>query len=247
MSRLSDLANLQVARQAPAPPRDNVSMPAMPKPLPDLLPLDDDEIETLRELLDRVPEPLEPLDSSALDGYLCGVLLQPAAVPVAQWLRYVTDVEGRALPADFNADRLHALVLRRHAELRHAIGARQWFDPWVIQWDEQASPSETVLPWVAGFAAAMEAFPALMRIEDPELVEPLALLYLHFDADDLEDADALREVIDTLEPPSDLAEAVQDIVRSLMLIADVVQPRATPLPAPRRSRPSHEARRRRTK
>jgi uncharacterized protein len=38
----------------------------------------------------------------------------------------------------------------------------------------------------------------------------------------------LAAVIETLEPPSDLAEAVQDTVRALMLIADVTRPRAAP-------------------
>jgi uncharacterized protein len=71
-------------------------------------------------------------------------------------------------------------------------------------------------------------------------VEPLALLFMHFDPADLEDADALLEVIETLEPPSDLAEAVQDVVRALMLMADVTRPRA---PAPRPARPRRPARR----
>jgi uncharacterized protein len=97
-----------------------------------------------------------------------------------------------------------------------------------------------VLPWVAGFAAAMEAFPAVMATDDPELVEPLALMFMHFDPDDLEDADALLAVIETLEPPADLAEAVQDVVRALMLIADVTRPQgaapAARRPAPRRGR-----------
>jgi uncharacterized protein len=61
-------------------------------------------------------------------------------------------------------------------------------------------------------------------------VEPLALLYLHFDPADLEDADALAAVIETLEPPADLAEAVQDIVRAVMLMADVTRPRRVPQP-----------------
>ena len=91
-----------------------------------------------------------------------------------------------------------------------------------------------MLPWIAGFALAMERFPAPMQLGDPELIEPLALLYMHFDADDLEDAEALREVIETLEPPADLAEAVQDTVRALMLIADVTRPRAAPPAAPGR-------------
>jgi uncharacterized protein len=188
-------------------------------------PLSDAEITRLQELLDRVPEPLEPLDTMALDGFLCGVILQPKAVPAEKWLPIVTDIEGRALPARYPAAELHALVRRRHAELAAAIGERQWFDPWVYQLDDDASPSETVLPWVAGFAAAMDLFQGVMGSDDPEVIEPLALLYRHFDPEDLEDADALLAVIETLEPPGDLSEAVEDLVRSLMLIADVTRPR----------------------
>ncbi len=85
----------------------------------------------------------------------------------------------------------------------------------------------------------MEFFPRLMALDDPELVEPLALLFMHFDIDDLEDADALIAVIETLEPPADLAEAVQDVVRALMLIADVTRPRAaTPPSRPLRPAPA---------
>ncbi|WP_425257059.1 YecA family protein [Rubrivivax sp. RP6-9] len=194
-------------------------------PTPSTAPLDDNDLARLQDLLDQVPEPLEPLDAMALDGYLCGVLLQPAPVPPERWLQFVTDIEGRALPASYPLAELHALVRRRHAELDRAIADRQWFDPWIYQLEEDATPSETVLPWVAGFAAAMDLFPGVMDSDDPELVEPLALLYRHFDADDLEDADALLAVIDTLEPARDLAEAVEDLVRSLMLMADVTRPR----------------------
>lgn len=197
-------------------------------------PLDDADLERLDALLQALPPPLEPLDPSALDGYLCGVLLQPQPVPAARWEPGVTDVEGRPAPPGPALDELQALVRRRHAELDRAIGARQWFDPWVFPLDDEDAPSASVLPWVAGFAAAMDRFPALMAIDDPELVEPLALLYLHFDPADLEDADALAAVIETLEPPADLAEAVQDMVRAVMLIADVTRPRSAPRTAARR-------------
>ena len=199
------------------------------------LPLDDADLERLQTLLDGVAPPLEPLDISALDGYLCGVLLQPKPVPGAQWLKYVTDVDGRPAPPSPALDELHALVHRRHAEIDHAIARRDWFDPWIYPLDDETAVADSVLPWVAGFAAAMDAFPGLMAMDAPDLVEPLALLYLHFDPADLEDADALAAVIETLEPPADLAEAVQDIVRALMLMADVTRPRA-PAPAPARSR-----------
>ena len=192
-------------------------------------PLADADLERLQTLLESVAPPLEPLDMSALDGYLCGVLLQPKGVAVAQWLKYVTDVDGREAPPGVALDEMHALVHRRHAEIDQAIARRDWFDPWIYPLDDEAALADSVLPWVAGFAAAMDAFPGLMNMDAPDLVEPLALLYLHFDPADLEDADALAAVIETLEPPVDLAEAVQDIVRALMLMADVTRPRA---PAP---------------
>jgi uncharacterized protein len=189
-------------------------------------PLSDTDIERLQALLDAVPEPLDPLDVMAIDGFLCGVVLQPAPPPPAAWLPTITDIDGRPLPAGFAPEELLRLVQRRHAEIERAITQRQWFDPWVFQLDDDTTPSQALLPWVAGFATAMDLFPALMAMEHPDLVEPLALLYMHFDAEDLEDAEALQAVIDTLEPPADLGEAVQDTVRSLMLIADVTRPRS---------------------
>jgi uncharacterized protein len=66
-----------------------------------------------------------------------------------------------------------------------------------------------------------------MGMDDSRLLEPLALIYMHFDAQDLEEADTLQQMIDTLEPPADLGEAVQDIVRSVMLLADVTRPLAS--------------------
>ena len=196
--------------------------------------LDDVALERLQTLLDGLPEGLQPLDVSALDGYLCGVLLQPRPVPAERWLPHVLDLEGRAAPPGPATDELHTLVQRRHAELDHAIAHRQWFDPWIYQLEDSDSPSEAVLPWVAGFAAAAELFPELTALGDPEMVEPLALLFMHFAAEDLEDADALAAVIETLEPPADLAEAVQDVVRALMLIADVSRPHPQAAASPRR-------------
>jgi uncharacterized protein len=208
--------------------------------LPNPPSLSDTDLLRLETLLDGLPPPLQPMDVSALDGYLCGVLLQPRPVPATQWLPRVSDMDGRPAPAGPALDELQALVRRRHAELDQAIAQRQWFDPWIYQLEDADGPSESVLPWVAGFAAAMDAFPDLMSMSDTELVEPLALLFMHFDPEDLEDADALLEVIETLEPPTDLAEAVQDIVRALMLMADVTRPRA---PQPRPARTPRPARR----
>jgi uncharacterized protein len=227
----------QRAPQAAAPARSQLAAG----------PLVEADIDTLQALLDQVPAPLEPLDVSMLDGFLCGVLLQPDEIPVSHWFPHVCDADGRALPPRFNATRLHALVMRRHGELRDAIRRREWFDPWVFELSDEPSdavgnPSDdadegeddfnpdqgAVYPWVAGFAAAMECFPALMQADAAALTEPLALLYRHLDPDDLEDADALLEEIDSLEPPADLTEAVEGLVRATLLLADISQPQPTP-------------------
>jgi uncharacterized protein len=195
-------------------------------------PLDDREIGELQALLDAVPPPLAPLDVSSLDGFLCGVIVQPVVIASARWLRYVGDEDGRALPAGFDARRLHALVSRREAELRRAIGRREWFDPWVFELDdvaagaasdagESAASNDPAYAWVAGFAAALETFPGLLGADEAALTGPLALLYRHLDADDLEDADALLAEIESLEPPADLAAAVEELVRATLLLADV--------------------------
>ncbi|HEY0857740.1 MAG TPA: YecA family protein [Albitalea sp.] len=223
--------------------------PAPPPRHAAVQPLTEQELEELQALLDRVPAPLEPLDVSMLDGFLCGVLVQPQRIPPSRWLPHVTDADGRALPAGFDARRIHALATRRHAELDDSIERRQWFDPWVFELadvDDEASdddaPSsvDAVFPWVAGFATAQEMFPALMRLDAQQLTEPLALLYRHLDAEDLEDADDLLEEIDTLEPPADLGEAVEGLVRATLLMADIGRPLPEPPKkrAPRARRPA---------
>ncbi|MBW8845552.1 MAG: YecA family protein [Burkholderiales bacterium] len=209
--------------------------------------LSEADLERLQALLDALPAPLEPLDVSMADGYLCGVLLQPEAVPLERWLPPLIDTEGRPLPARVN-DELVALLRRRHKELNMAIIGRQWFDPWVFELDEDASPSETVLPWVAGFAHALDAHPALMKLPEEPLLEPLAALYLHLDPDDLEDADTLLEEIESLEPPVDLEQAVEGLVSAVLMLADVSRPlklqqTGAAHAGPARSRPRQTGRR----
>ncbi len=73
----------------------------------------------------------------------------------------------------------------------------------------------------------METFPDLLAVDDdPAVIEPLALIYRHLDPDDLEDADALLAEIETLEPPADLAESVEGLVRATLLLADVARERS---------------------
>ena len=246
------------SRQRPSPrnaPR--ARGPAGPAPRARTVqPLNEAELDELQALLDRVPAPLEALDVSMLDGYLCGVLVQPRHVAVARWLPHVMDVDARALPPRFDATRLNALLLRRHAELDDAIQRRQWFDPWVFELsdgeaehthdetdaedeafaDGDSGAIDAVYPWVAGFATALGLFPDLMHLDAKALTEPLALVYRHLAPDDLEDADDLIAEIESLEPPQDLSEAVEGLVRATLLLADISRPVAGPAPPATRPR-----------
>jgi uncharacterized protein len=189
----------------------------------------DADIARLDSLLSSVEEPLQPMDTSALDGYLCGVLLQPVTISLNEWLPLVFDIDGLPSPPSAARAEISALVQRRHAELAQAIDARQWFDPWIYEGENDAlSPVDAQLPWVAGFAAAMDRFPALLALDNPRLLEPLAVLYAAFDPNDLEDAEELLPLIESLEPPADLSEAAEDLVRSVLLIADVSRPTRKP-------------------
>ena len=211
--------------------------------------LNDADRDELQQRLDSVRAPLEPLDVSMLDGFLCGVLVQPEAPAPTIWLPRVTDVDARPLPEGFAVERLHRLVLRRHAELDRAIQQRLWFDPWVFEMapadaglgldevDESASSArDAVYPWVAGFVLAMEVWPGLMARHADLLNEPLALLYRHLDPDDLEDAQALLDTIAALPVSENLSENVEDLVRATLLLADVGRPlprSSVDRPAPR--------------
>ena len=242
--------------------------------------LSDTEIAELEARLDQIaaaaPD-LAPLSMSAIDGYLCGVLLQPQPVPEVNWLPRVGDEQARPLPTTLDASlaALHALVRRRHAVLGQAIAQRRWFDPWVFDIDtgdngagdldmgNDGSDSDSddganamhasVLPWVVGFDLALQTHPGLLRLQGvagAALAEPLALLYQHFADDELEgleDEPALAAALAQIEPPADLAQAVEDIVRAVLLLADVSRPRqrapahANPGPG-RRSRNDRRAR-----
>ena len=107
--------------------------------------LSDEEFVELDDLLAATPEPLEPLDAVMLDGYLCGVLVQPVLLEPAQWLPTVFDFDGRALPEGHDAGwqaRTVALILRRHAALNKAMVEDGWFDPLVLELDEEAAAAE---------------------------------------------------------------------------------------------------------
>ena len=194
--------------------------------------LTDAEFQELDELLAQTPEPFEPLDAVMLDGYLCGVIVQPVLLEAEAWLPHVFDFEGQPLPDDADPAwraRTEALILRRHAALTRAIAEDGWFDPLILELDDFEPPrtddpaaslnpvSQALFPWVAGFQHAMESFPDLLELPDPAIDVALARLYRHLPAQ----TDEEREVVATLDqehPLAALDEAIEDLI---VIIADL--------------------------
>ena len=97
-------------------------------------PLTDEEIHEIDMLLAAVPEPFETVDAVLLDGYLAGVLVQPAALEPEQWLPPIFGTQGMPEPGitGWSAeqhDRLIKLITRRKDEIWRGVLEDGWFDP----------------------------------------------------------------------------------------------------------------------
>ncbi len=98
--------------------------------------LSDAEFAELDAILAGIPEPLEPLDVVMLDGFLCGVIVQPVLLDADAWLPCVFDAGGhRWGEAEPGPEQLRArvLVLRRHAALNRSIAEFGSFDPFILE------------------------------------------------------------------------------------------------------------------
>jgi len=107
--------------------------------------LSDAEFAELDALLADIPEPLEPLDVVMLDGFLCGVIVQPTLPEVDAWLPFVFDAGGHrwgeAEPSP-EQRRARTLILRRHAALNRAIAEFGTFDPFILEVDDEGEVAE---------------------------------------------------------------------------------------------------------
>lgn len=191
------------------------------------LDLTDAELDELDTLLTQTPEPAQPLDAIMLDGYLCGVLVQPRIVPIDEWLPPIFDLETGALPEGVDAAwlaRCRTLIERRHAALTAALVEDGWFDPLVVDLERSAPVSEydvvqseasrALMPWVAGFHWAQERFPGLLELDDDGVQLALARLYRHLPAETDED----REIVATLDkehPLATLDDGIEDLVHAV--------------------------------
>lgn len=202
--------------------------------------LTDAEFAELDDLLAATPEPLQPLDAVMLDGFLCGVIVQPVLLESAAWMPHVFDMNGELLPDDVDAawhTRVSELILRRHAALNRALAEDGWFDPLILEMDDEAPAeplpadepdpwagvsevSRPVAPWVAGFHFATICFPDLPEIADDAVMAALARVFRHLPAE----TDEEREVVATLDreqPLKTLDDAIEELVASVADLYDL--------------------------
>jgi len=195
--------------------------------------LNDAELNELDALLQGTPQPLQPLDVLMLDGYLVGVLVQPRVVSTNEWLPRVFDLEGRALPADADAEwlaRCRTLIERRHLSLNAAISEDGWFDPLVVDIDRappvseyepvQSPVSRALLPWAAGFHWAQECFRDLGELDDDAIASALARIYRHLPAETDEDREIVA-VLDREHPLATLDDGIEDLVLAAVDLWDL--------------------------
>lgn len=167
-----------------------------------------------------------------LDGYLCGVLVQPALLPAERWLPSIFDSEGRDLPEDADPTwraRTCELIERRLAALRRQLAEDQWFDPIVLQLDEDApaddadpafaalpAHSKVLLPFASGFVTALHAFPdGLLSYVDEDAVRAMDRVARHLPCSDEEERAAMAE-LDRELPLRSVDEAVEDLVLAIV-------------------------------
>ncbi|MFN4115686.1 MAG: UPF0149 family protein [Inhella sp.] len=202
----------------------------------DLTPQEFDELD---ELLANTPGDHEAMDVALLDGYLCGVLVQPDLLQPADWLPPVFDSESRPLPADTDPvwqARVTQLIERRHAALRKAMAEDQWFDPIVLQMDGDAEPdpdpafaalpdySKPLVPFASGFITALNAFPnGLLSLTDEDAETAMDRVARHLPSSDDEERAAMA-ALDEAIPLRTLDEAVEDLVLAIVELDALTEP-----------------------
>jgi uncharacterized protein len=202
--------------------------------------LTDAEFAELDDLLAATPEPLQPVDAVMLDGFLCGVLVQPLLLEPAAWLPHVFDFDATPLPDETDPawrERVTALILRRHAALNRAMAEDGWFNPLILEFDDEhplqppadggpdpmaglSEISQALMPWVAGFQHATLCFPDLAEMPDDAVMAALARLYRHLPAETDEEKE-LVAVMEREHPLKDMEDAIEDLVVTVADLYDL--------------------------
>ncbi|WP_077035515.1 YecA family protein [Pelomonas sp. KK5] len=229
--------------------------------------LTDAEFAELDELLATTPAPLQPLDASMLDGYLCGVLVQPRLIEIDEWLPNIFDYDGGLLPeAGVDAAwlaRIRELVERRHTALNRQLVEDGWFDPVVLDLEggeeegaEQPKPENEDAEQAAA-RATYEGMSLISRTLMPWVAGFQHANLCFPDLNEVDDeavmaamarlyrhlpaeTDEEKEIVATLDreyPLKDLDDAIEELVVSVADLCDLTEQQRYAVETIRRAEP----------
>ncbi|MEO6363021.1 MAG: UPF0149 family protein, partial [Caldimonas sp.] len=199
-----------------------------------------------------------------LDGYLCGVIVQPQLIESERWLPFVFASGGQRWgEAEPGPEQLRArsLIVRRHAAINRQIAEYGGFDPVILEpaadpapdVGEQlatesaaaepaaaAAPSDPIadalLPWVAGFEQALQVFPGLEDLDEPAVATTLARLFRFLPETSSEGRD-VAAILARERPLASLDDAIAEVVGCVAELYDLTEPLRYKVEAVRRDAP----------
>jgi hypothetical protein len=173
---------------------------------------------------------VEALESCQGSNAACSLALKPDGGAIKRHLSPdTTPVSAQISPAT------QGLIERRLAALRQALSDKAWWDPYLrapqteLQDNSPELITHVLMPWVAGFEQALEAFPLVAVNDHDELAAMLvqARVYRHLPALDEQE----REVADLLNqtfPLESLEDAVDELTACLAELWDLTRGTTAP-------------------
>lgn len=192
-------------------------------PIPVSMPLTEEELEQLEELLASDDVPADCMNMEMLDGYLAAVVAAPGPIPVEVWLPAVWTADGDEAGFGSGAvlQKAIELVLRYQNDLLLAIGDDEADDAWQPFCYAQGGDDDPAIgkEWTAGFEQGFELWSTEWTdtVEDTSIAEALLETLL---GDDEEDAVAdSAEQLDILEAKGIAVHRLVQTWRALGLAA----------------------------
>lgn len=198
------------------------------------VPLSLEDIDTLGELLARIPDDFAPMEPDMLDGFLTAITLMKHPPEQNEWMPYIFDLQAnpRAKLQEPDNSRLKKLILRRGSELEATILSEKPIDPILFDFDEETGEEligedslASLSPFADGFVLACSLWPELIKNKNKAVQAGLVGIIRWTEKEAADDAEiaSIQQEIDTEVAFADLDEALEDLQACVQEIAEVTR------------------------